>query len=143
MSNNYFKDFVQTNGSLTPELEQEAKDLLKDINNLFADTPDLNNLVSNFPYFSIEDFNSIYNFLKGVSKNSPYVQSELRKNGIMGLSNSDIKIAKLAVSHLETFYGNDHNLNGVGYINSHNASVTEKIKKEIADSDANWLLTTI
>jgi hypothetical protein len=142
MSDNYFKDFVAEHQSLTPELEQEANDILSDFNS-FVESTNLANIVSEYPYFSIDDFDSVYNFLKGVSTNSPYVRNELRKNGISGLSGADTKLAKTASIHLSTFYGNDHNPDGVGYINSTNMSINEKIKKELEDSNIDWLQTKI
>jgi hypothetical protein len=142
MSDNYFKDFVAEHQSLTPELEQEANDIISDFNSLVEST-NFSSIVSEYPYFSIADFDSVYNFIKGVSTNSPYVKNELRKNGISNLTGQDIKLAKTAAIHLSTFYGNDHNPNGVGYINSTNMSVNEKIKKELANSDISWLQTKI
>jgi hypothetical protein len=142
MSNNYFKDFVAEHQSLTPELEQEAIDIISEFNS-FIESTDLSKIIAEYPYFSIEDFNSIYNFIKGVSVNSPYVKPELRSNGIVGLNSTDTRLAKSACTHLATFYGNEYNPNGVGYINSTNMSTNEKIKKELEYANMRWLQTKI
>jgi hypothetical protein len=144
---NYFDDYIKENGKLTPELEETANTILDEVNAFIEQTSDLNHLFgvglkpSGFPFFSTEDYNDVYNFMKGVATNSPYVKKELRSIGISGMSDTDIALAKTALTKIYVPY--DKGDDCISVINSTNRMEYDKLREVIDYANLGWLQTKV